>query len=135
MATVESGSWPHSRRPYIWARNGCSCCRPITHSQGTRQAAFSYNVSGFLASVTDPLGLTDSFTYDADGHVLTATLADGRVITFAYDANGNRSSLIPPGKTAHTFAYNTVNFPSKYTPPVVAGAGQRPTGLWLLPAG
>jgi len=97
--------------------------RLATATQGTRQATFTYNASGFLASVTDPLSLTDSFTYDADGHMLTTTLADGRIITFAYDTNGNLSSLIPPGKTAHTFAYNTVNFPSKYTPPVVAGAG------------
>jgi RHS repeat-associated protein len=97
--------------------------RLSTATQGTRQATFSYNASGFLASLTDPLGLTDSFTYDADGHVLTTILADGRIIHFTYDTNGNLSSLTPPGKTAHTFAYNTVNFPSKYTPPVVTGAG------------
>lgn len=97
--------------------------RLSTVTQGTRQTTFTYNASGFLSSVTDPLGLTDGFTYDADGHILTTTLADGRVITFAYDTNGNLTSLIPPGKTAHTFAYNTVNFPSKYTPPVVTGAG------------
>ena len=97
--------------------------RLSTATQGTRKATFSYNTSGLLASVTDPLGLTDSFTYDADGHVLTATLADGRIIHFTYNTNGNLSSLTPPGKTSHTFVYNTVNFPSKYTPPVVTGAG------------
>lgn len=92
-------------------------------TQGTRKTTLVYNANNFLASVTDPLGLKDSFTYDADGHVLTTILADGRIIHFTYDANGNLSSLTPPGKTAHLFAYNTVNFPSSYTPPVVAGAG------------
>jgi RHS repeat-associated protein len=97
--------------------------RLSTVTQGTRKTILTHNTAGFLASVTDPLGLTGSLTYDADGHVLTATLADGRIITFTYDANGNLSSVTPPGKTAHTFSYNTVNFPSTYTPPVVTGAG------------
>ena len=91
-------------------------------TQGTRKTAFTYNTAGFLASVTDPLGLTNTFTYDADGHVLTTTLADGRILHFAYDANGNLTNLTPPGKTAHAYAYNTVNFPSSYTPPVISGA-------------
>ncbi len=97
--------------------------RLSTATQGTRKATFTYDANGFLASVTDPLNLTDSFTYDADGRVLTKTLADGRVIKFAYDANGNLSRLIPPGKAAHTFAYNAVSLPSSYTPPIVTGAG------------
>ena len=97
--------------------------RLSTVTQGTRKATLTYNTAGFLASVTDPLGLTNSFTYDADGHLLTKTLADGRILHFAYDANDNLTSLTPPGKSAHTFAYNTVNYPSTYTPPVVTGAG------------
>ena len=97
--------------------------RLSTILQGTRKTTFIYDSDGFLASVTDPLGLTNSFTYDADGHILTKTLADGRVITFTYDPNGNLISLTPPGKMSHTFAYNTVNLPSTYTPPQVTGTG------------
>ena len=97
--------------------------RLATATQGTRKTTFTYSTAGFLASVTDPLSLTNSYTYDANGRVLKTTLADGRVITFTYDANGNLSSLIPPGKTAHAFTYNTVNFPSSYTPPAITGAG------------
>jgi RHS repeat-associated protein len=104
---------------YVYDAHG----RLSTAIQGTRKTTFTYNGNDFLASVTDPLDLTDSFTYDADGHVLTKTFADGRVIKFTYDANGNLSSLTPQGKSAHTFAYNTVNFPSTYTPPVITGAG------------
>lgn len=97
--------------------------RLSTITQGTRKTTLSYTVAGFLASVTDPIGLTRNFTYDADGHVLKKILADGRVITVTYDSNGNLSTLIPPGKTTHTFAYNTVNSPSTYTPPPLTGAG------------
>jgi RHS repeat-associated protein len=97
--------------------------RLSTIVQGTRKTTFTYNAGGFLASLTDPVGLTNSFTYDADGHVLTRTLADGRVISFAYDSNGNLTSVTPPGKSAHDFAYNAVNLSTSYTPPSLTGTG------------
>ena len=78
---------------------------------------------GALASVTDPLNLTESFTYDADGNLLTKTLEDGRVITYAYDNNGNLTSVTPPGAAAHDFTYSSVNLPVSYSPPVVNGGG------------
>jgi len=97
--------------------------RLATVTQGNRTTTLSYNSNGFLASVTDPLGLQNSFTYDADGHVLTRTLADGRVITYTYDANGNQTSVTPPGKSAHSFTFSPVNLTSSYTPPTVTGTG------------
>jgi len=92
-------------------------------SQGTRKASLTYNSSGFLADVTDPLGLQTSFSYDADGRLLTKTLPDGRTISYTYDGNGNLTSVTPPGKSAHLFAYTAVDLPSAYTPPTVSGTG------------
>jgi len=116
ISTVQLGTLTPTQ--YAYDSHG----RLSTATQGLRKTTFSYNANGFLASVTDPLGLTNSFTYDADGHVLTATLGDGRVVKFAYDPNNNLTTLIPPGKTAHTLAYNVVNFPSSYTPPAATSS-------------
>jgi RHS repeat-associated protein len=91
--------------------------------QGTRSEVFTYDANGYLASVTDPLGLKTTFTNDAVGHRLATTLADGRIIRYAYDANGNLVGVTPPGKSAHDFSFTAVNLPSSYTPPVVPGTG------------
>ena len=97
--------------------------RISTVTQGTRIATLAYDASGLLSSITDPLKLTSSFTHDGDGHLLTQTLPDGRLISYAYDGDGNVTSVTPPGKSAHTFSYGTLDFPSGYTPPAVAGTG------------
>lgn len=92
-------------------------------TQGTRTTSFSYNNDGYLASVTDPLGLETKFAYDADGRPLSSTLPDGRAIEFKYDPNGSLTSVTPPGKSAHEMQYTPVNLLSEYTPPVVSGTG------------
>jgi RHS repeat-associated protein len=92
-------------------------------TQATRKTSLTYNTSGFLADVTDPLGLQTGFSYDADGRLLTKTLPDGRAINYTYDANGNLTSVTPPGKSAHLFAYTAVDRPSAYTPPTASGTG------------
>jgi YD repeat-containing protein len=97
--------------------------RVSTATQGTRKTTFACSSSGFLASVTDPLGLTNSFTYDAEGRVLTKTLADGRVVTFTYDANGNLTILVPPGKNRALFRLQHRKFCVDNTPPAISGAG------------
>ncbi len=103
--------------------------RLISATQGsggeTRTVTFTYNSSGYLATVTDPLGRTVSLTYDLAGRVTQQTLPDGRVIGYSYDANSNLTSITPPGRPAHTFSYNSVNRLTAYTPPdVLPGTDQ-----------
>lgn len=103
--------------------------RLISATQGsggeTRTVTFNYNSSGYLATVTDPLGRTVSLTYDLAGRVTQQTLPDGRVIGYGYDANGNLKTVTPPGRPAHTFSYNSVNRLTAYTPPnVLPGTDQ-----------
>lgn len=81
--------------------------------------ASSYDASGFLSSVTDPLGRRVSFTYDAAGRVLRQTMPDGRAVGYSYDANGNVASITPPGRTAHVFTYDAVDQEQSYNPPDV----------------
>jgi len=94
-----------------------------TVTQGTRKTTLSYDTSGFLSSITDPLGQQTYFAYDANGRLVTRTLADGRTIGYAYDANGNVTSVTPPGRSTHQFAYNAADLVTSYTPPTVADTG------------
>ncbi len=92
-------------------------------TQGARMTSYTYNNDGFLATVTDPLGLETKFGYDADGRPTSSTLPDGRILGFRYDDNGNLTTVTPPGKSAHTMEYTPVNLLSEYRPPSPAGTG------------
>jgi RHS repeat-associated protein len=89
-----------------------------------RSYTLSYNASGYLESITDPLNRTASYVYDAAGRVTQKTLPGGRVIGFGYDAMGNLTSITPPGRPAHNFAYTVVDLPSSYTAPNVGTGNQ-----------
>ncbi len=95
----------------------------ISTGTGTtaRDLAFSYDVLGYLGSITDPLGRSVTFINDAVGRITEQTLPDGRIIQYGYDANGNLTSLVPPGKSAHVFSYNAVDKETDYTPPALSG--------------
>ncbi len=60
--------------------------------------------AGFLASETDPRGLTTSYTRDTFGRRLTTTYADGTVETYTRDAKGQplTKTLTGPGIAART---------------------------------
>ena len=103
--------------------------RLIAAAQGSggtaRVYTFTYNSSGYLATVTDPLNRTVSLTYDLAGRVTQQSLPDGRIISYGYDANGNLTSLTPPGRPAHTFTYNENDLLTAYAPPdVLPGSDQ-----------
>ena len=83
----------------------------------TRRSAFTYNVEGFLESVTDPEGHTTSYEYNPVGRMTGINRPDGNFIDFSYDANGNMTVLINPAGTEHRFGYNKVNHNSSYTTP------------------
>jgi len=92
-----------------------------------RTLNLGYNTSsGYLETITDPLGRTMSFTYDTAGRPLAQTLPDGKVVSYAYDANSNLTGIVPPGRPSHTFAYTSVDLMRTYAPPNV-GAGSNKT--------
>ena len=91
--------------------------------EGTRNTSFAYDTNGYLATVTNALGLPIGLTHDAAGNILSTTLQDGRVINYTYDANGNLKSVTPPGGSPHTYAYSPVNMATSYAPPAVTGGG------------
>lgn len=92
-------------------------------AQSDRLDSFTYDANGFLASVSNRVGLVHRFANDATGRPLSHTLPDGRVIKYSYDANSNVTSVTPPGETVHTFSYTPVNLLASYTPPSVVGGG------------
>jgi RHS repeat-associated protein len=91
----------------------------LTQGQGVdaRDTTFNYNTQGFLDSITDVLGRSQSYSYDPAGRVTQQTLPDGRVILFTYDANGNVTSITPPSKPSHSFSHTPVDLESQYIPP------------------
>src|SRR5581483_10460762 len=91
--------------------------------QGSRQTSFTYNPSGLVSQITDPLSRTVKFDYDKAGRVTQQTLPDGRVIGFSYDANGNVTSITPPSRPQHGLAWTLRDQQQEYSPPAVSGGG------------
>jgi len=98
--------------------------------QGTgidaRTLNLTYKASGYLDTVTDPLGRAMSFDYNTAGRPVTQTWPGGNVVGYAYDANSNLTAITPPGRPAHQFVYTSVDLISEYVPPDV-GAGTTKT--------
>ena len=84
----------------------------------TRQTAFSYDVHGFLQSVTDPGGYTTTYTHDPVGRTTWISRPDGSSIGFTYEKNGNMTVLTNPATINHGFGYNKVNLNSSYQAPL-----------------
>jgi RHS repeat-associated protein len=91
----------------------------VTAGTGTsaRTTVFAYDTSGYLASITDPLGRSLGFQHDGAGRVVSETFPDGRATGFQYDQEGNLTALTPPGLPAHVFTYTSVDQDSTYVPP------------------
>jgi RHS repeat-associated protein len=98
--------------------------RLVSWTQGTgsgaRKTGFSYNSSGFLQNIVDPLGATLQYSYSPSGRVTQETLRDGATIGYGYDTNGNLTSVTTPGRAVHTFSYNPHDLVASYTPPKVS---------------
>ncbi|WP_006748058.1 NHL domain-containing protein [Thioalkalivibrio paradoxus] len=95
--------------------------RIIQGAAGDRVHALSYNESGQVATVSDPLSRTRGYAYDSAGRIVRETLPDGREIGYAYDPAGNLAALVPPGREAHLFEYTQVNLEQRYLPPALPG--------------
>jgi len=83
----------------------------------TRNVQLSYDLNGYLDTLTDPLGRITTFDRDLLGRTTRQVMPDGREINFTYDPNGNLSSLTPPGRTTHVFNYTAGDQKDTYTPP------------------
>ncbi|MBK7473296.1 MAG: RHS repeat protein [Betaproteobacteria bacterium] len=95
-----------------------------------RTTTYAYDaVTGFLKSVTDPLGRTWQYEQDLAGRTTRVILPDAGEVLAAYDEAGNRIALTPPGKPAHAFSYSAVDLQVSYTPP---GGGGGSTTTWYL---
>jgi len=86
-----------------------------------RSVQLTYDLNGYVDSITEPLGKVTVFERDLLGRIKLRTLPGGRVVEYSYDPNGNLTSITPPGKTVHRFDYTTGDQLDVYTPPDVAG--------------
>lgn len=88
-----------------------------------RSVSYTYDVHGFVDTITDAAGRTSHLTHDLAGRVTSKGLPDGRVTTFSYDGAGNLTSVTPPGRPAHTLEYSDRNQLTLVTPPALPGTG------------
>ncbi len=113
--------------------------RPAAISQGSRSAGVAYDgTTGFVDSVTDPVGTTSFNAYDGNGRVTQETLAGSRTVYSHYDANGNVNWLKMPKSSSstdttyqHAFTATPLDLLGTYTPPSVAGTGSTNYGYDL----
>ncbi|MBI2394643.1 MAG: hypothetical protein HYV09_34055, partial [Deltaproteobacteria bacterium] len=95
--------------------------RATSVAQGTRAYSFTFDGSGNLTAVKDPLDRTTSFTFDAVGKLLSRTLFDKRVVSYGYDLGGRLTSVSPPDRMTHGYVYDAAGVFAEYKPPAVAG--------------
>ena len=96
----------------------------IQHGTGdtARTYTVAYNASGYVDTITNPLGLSLNFATDLLGRFTGVTLPGGDQILYSYDGRDKLLSLTPPDRPAHVFTYNSVNRLESYDPPDAAGS-------------
>lgn len=108
--------------------------RMIASTSGTggsaRTWAWTWDASGNLSSVTNPLGQTTGLEHDLQGRTTKEVLPDGNEIRYGYDATGQQVSLTPPQRPAHTFTYTPVGLPASYTAPDLGLGTTTTVALW-----
>jgi RHS repeat-associated protein len=94
--------------------------------EDARVTTFTYSSdSGYMETMTDPLGRIVRFESDAVGRITKRTLPGNREVLYRYDANGNLISVTPPGKPEHAFKYTSVDLPSEYIAPQVGSENSK----------
>ena len=91
-----------------------------------RSTTLTYDATGQLGAVMDPLGQVTRLTNDVDGRLLAIQDAAGTV-GFAYDTAGFLRSVTPAGKPAHTFSYTLGGLLGAYTAPALPGVSSTTT--------
>jgi RHS repeat-associated protein len=74
--------------------------------RNNNQTTLAYDVSGRLASVTDPSGRVVSVTTSPFGMVLSLSDSLGSIATYAYDSNLRLISVTYPDNSAFGFSYD-----------------------------
>ncbi|GAB6192614.1 NHL domain-containing protein [Desulfocastanea catecholica] len=91
--------------------------RSIT--SGTRTTSYAYDLSGNVATITDPLSRITRFTeYDPVGRLKKMERADNSVLQYNYDENGNMTLYRTAYPADNSFDYNGVNNRSSFTTPL-----------------
>jgi RHS repeat-associated protein len=91
-----------------------------------RVVAISYDTSGLIATIVDPLKYPLRFGYDKAGRLKSQIVPGGSETSYNWDPRGNLKSLTPPGRPPHSFEYTSVNRRKVYLPPAV-GEGPNET--------
>ena len=93
----------------VTAYNASQQPTSVTVGSGTSAAATTtttYDLAGFVASVTDPDGNTTRYTYNSAGQVLTTTNPLGYTSYNTYDADGNLITAIDFNGLKRTMTYD-----------------------------
>src|SRR5262249_31917031 len=90
--------------------------------QGGRSYLVDYDSSGFLKSVTDPLGRQVILARDPSCVVLAALTPGSRSISLTYDGNLNTTSIQVPTGGNHAFQYGPSDRLQTYLPPQLGGS-------------
>ncbi|MDX2511242.1 MAG: sugar-binding protein, partial [Desulfobacterales bacterium] len=92
--------------------------RLISSITGNRETVYSYNIQGFLESITDAENHTTSYAHDEVGRVTGIDRPDNSSVWFSYDGNGNMTVLTNQNTIEHGFGYNKVNLNDSYQAPI-----------------
>lgn len=96
----------------------------ISHGTGdtARVYAITYDGTGNIEQVTDPLDAAYDISADLLGRIISITRPEGDRVQFGYDGRGNLTRVTTPKGGMHTFTYNQVNNVTSYDPPDAAGS-------------
>ncbi|MBI5885113.1 MAG: RHS repeat protein [Deltaproteobacteria bacterium] len=81
-------------------------------------ASYSYDASGNLIKVIDPLGNATRYEYDGPGNRIASIDANGNRTEFSYDADGRLLSATDPLANASVVTYNAAGRPASMTDPL-----------------
>lgn len=83
-----------------WSASGNQICGKTNHLAPRKASAAG------AATITDPLGHTNSWTCDANGNVLTTKDGNGATTTYTYDADNELTSTTDPVGRKTTYSYD-----------------------------
>ena len=73
---------------------------------GQASWSYTYDGSGNVTAITDPLGHSVSYTYDANGHPATMTDANGHMTTYSVDASGRTLAVTDATGAKTSYSYD-----------------------------
>jgi len=80
-----------------------------------RTTTYAYNVSGQLASITNPFGRSLALSYNGAGQLASVTLPDARVLTYGYDAQSRLSQVTYADGKSRSYVYENASLPQALT--------------------